>query len=93
MLIYAGSVFLIGIVLAAKFRVLILLPMTVVVLAGGVGLGVFQSYSMAGGMLLTAFALQIGYLVGSLEMFASQRDGQRNSRLDTSANVHRRRFG
>ncbi len=93
MLIYAGSAFLIGILLAAKFRVLILLPMTVVVLAGGVGLGVFQSYSMAGGMLLTVFALQIGYLIGSLEMFASERDGHSNSRLDASANAHRGRFG
>ena len=93
MYIYAGSAFLIGILLASKFRVLILLPATIVVLAGGIGLDVFQSHSIAGGLLLTAAALQIGYLVGGLEMFAWRGDGHRNPGAHTSSNAHHRRFG
>ena len=73
MLIVAALSFLIGILLGLRFRVLILIPATAIVLAGVAVMLDMLSHSVVIGLVAipaAIAALQIGYLVGA---FIAQR--------------------
>jgi hypothetical protein len=92
MLLYAGSALLVGFLLAARFRVFILIPATALALVGGIAINHFQTHSIAGGQLLAAVCLQMGYLGGGLGGFASRIVGFKNARRRASPEALRGRF-
>jgi hypothetical protein len=65
--------FLTGGVLGQRFRVLVLLPLTVVMLLAAIPVGLMADVSLLEGLknlVLAAIALQAGYLFGSAARFA-----------------------
>jgi hypothetical protein len=73
--------FLTGAVLGRRFRVLVLLPLTVVMLLAAIPVGLMADVSLLEGLknlVLAAIALQAGYLFGSAARFglAAARAGR-----------------
>lgn len=65
--------FLVGAVLGQRFRVLVLLPLTFVMLLAAIPVGWMANLGFLGalkGVVLAAIALQAGYLFGSAARFA-----------------------
>jgi hypothetical protein len=73
--------FLTGAVLGQRFRVLVLLPLTLVMLLAAIPVGLMADVSLLEGLknlVLAAIALQAGYLFGSAARFglAAARAGR-----------------